>query len=247
MWGRWLIIAGVVAAVSGLAGCGGDTAVVTVTVNDQNTAATAPATDPTGDEPLTTLTGDDTGPTDTDQPPATETDGEPPSQTQPPTDARVERPDDFPNGGEAYLLDHLNPDVARHCTREDPDSLSRGAVAGLFCDTTAVFGARAFYDLFPNQDRMDASYGRYREAHDVPPNVGRCIPGRRATFRTPCENSLILNEDPTQVVGRMMVYDEAGETWMIAGLNPLRTLVFLTGPGTREVAGFWFGGAQPRL
>ena len=201
----------------------------------------------------------DTEPTDTDQPPATETDGEPPSQTQPPADepttdeqppandARVERPDDFPNGGEAYLLDHLNPDVARHCTREDPDSLSRGAVAGLFCDTTAVFGARAFYDLFPNQDRMGASYGRYREAHDVPPNVGRCIPGRRATFRTPCENSLILNEDPTRVVGRMMVYDEEGETWLIAGLNPLRTLVFVTGPGTREVAGFWYGGAHPRL
>ena len=252
---RTPVICSVVVAVAGafaLSGCGGTTTVVTITTGGQTTGpeTTAPTT------PGTTTGGDTQGaPTDTTAerttltalPTApTQTATVPTETSSDPDDVLVDRPADFPNGGEKYLLARLDPDVARRCTRQRADSLSRGAVAGLYCDTSGALGATAFYDLFPNRARLDASYGRYRRGNNVPLAQGQCVPGADKTPSSiPAEGTWNFARRPGVVQGRVMCFKSDDKVWLVTSHEAIRTLSFFSATRRKPVNDFWYGPGFP--
>lgn len=244
-----------VAAIGGalaLAGCGGTTTVVTVTTGGPTTATT---TTGSTDDGTTTAADTQSAPTDTTAgrttltalPTApTQTATAPPGTSTDPDDVLVERPANFPNGGEAFLLARLDPDVARRCTRQRADSLSRGAVAGLYCDTSRALGATAFYDLFPTRARLEASYGRYRRGNDVPLAEGQCVPGPKKTPSSiPAEGTWTFAQRPRTVQGRVMCFKSDDKVWLVTSHDAIRTLSFFSATRRKPVNDFWYGPGFP--
>ncbi len=220
-----------------LAGCGGTTTVVPASAPTTagTTAPAPPATDTRTAPPRTALPTPPT--TDAQTTPATGEDG-----------ARIRRPAGFPNGGEAYLLARLDPAVAPYCTREPSASRAGGSVAGLYCATAGRFGVDAYYDLFPTRARLEASYGRYRRANDVPLDSGDCVPGPgvRASG-IPSEGTWGYATNTARREGRVMCFRSDGRVWLVTSHNRIRTLSFFAADRRRQVNDFWYGAGFPSL
>lgn len=252
--GRTPVICAVaVAGALALAGCGGTTTVVTITTGG---TTTGPTTAGSATDGTTTTAADTQGvPTDTTAgrttltalPTApTQTATAPPGTSTDPDDVLVERPANFPNGGERFLLARLDPDVARRCTRQRADSLSRGAVAGLYCDTAGALGATAFYDLFPTRARLEASYGRYRRGNNVPLAQGQCVPGPKKTpSSVPAEGTWTFARGARDVEGRVMCFKSDDKVWLITSHDAIRTLSFFSATRRKPVNDFWYGPGFP--
>lgn len=205
-----------------LVACGGETSSSsrTVTVTTATPATTAPLTTPPA---ITTTATPPTAPAD----PAAPGDDT----------VLVDRPPGFPNTGERFLLARLDRDIARRCTREAPGDRSRGSIAGLVCETRSVYGARSYYELFRNRVGMEASYGRYREANDVPVARGQCVPaggGGRVPGDAPWGFGA---EAPSE--GRVMCFRANGQVWFITSVEKINVLAFATAQRFGAVDRFW--------
>lgn len=235
-----------------VAACGGEETVVTVTGPPPTTGSTTTAQTPTTTADTTagttstpatvqtTLLPPPTQPATTTDP-ATTTSGDEPA---------VDRPADFPNGGEAYILARLHPDVAPHCTREDPDSRARGSVAGLYCDLRDSLGGSIYYDLFPRRAATAAAYHRYRRANDVPLGRGECTPaessGRRPTA-LPSEGTWSYTSDEATAQGRVMCFKANSRVWLVTSHDKVRVISFVSGTTRRQASDLWFGPAFPSV
>ncbi|MEQ9335604.1 MAG: hypothetical protein RJQ03_00260, partial [Miltoncostaeaceae bacterium] len=158
----------------------------------------------------------------------------------------VERPGDFPNGGERFLLARLDPEVARRCTRALADSLSRGAVAGLFCDGREAFGSAIHYELFPTRLATEDAYGRYRRANDVPLATGDCLAGPTPGPATPPAEASWRRGAPLGA-GRAMCFAGTEGRWLVSSHPPIRTLTFLLGDRAGALRDLWRERAAPSV
>lgn len=157
------------------------------------------------------------------------------------------RPDDFPTTGERFLLDRLDRDIARRCTREPEEDRSRGTIAGLSCETQAVYGARSYFELFRNRVAMEAAYSRYRSANHVPVARGQCVPpngGGRVPGDAPWGFG---TEAPSE--GRVMCFRADGEVWFVTSVEKINVLAFATADRFGPIDRFWrtvgIPGAEP--
>lgn len=228
-----------------LAGCGGTTTVVPA---GAPTTDEAPATEPA--PPRTSLpeppatTDASTDEASTTAPSGTATGG---TATAPGGDAPlIRRPAGFPNGGEKYLLARLHPDVVPYCTREPTRSRAGGSVAGLYCATAERFGVDAYYDLFPNRAQLEASYGRYRRANDVPLDSGDCVPGPGIRASSiPAEGRWGYADAGRRTAGRVMCFTADSRVWLVTSHTAIRTLSFFAADRRRQVNDFWYGAGFP--
>jgi hypothetical protein len=224
----WRVAVGAALATTclSLAACGGEaTSSRTVTVTGA-TSTPAPPTTPAVTAPTVTVI--QTAPATTA-----------PAAPEPPEDDRVlvDRPADFPNGGESFLLARLDRDIARRCTREPDADRSRGSIAGIVCETRSVYGARSYYELFRSRVGMEASYSRYREANGVPVARGQCVPaggGGRVPGDAPWGFG---SEAPSE--GRVMCFRSAGNVWFITSIERINVLAFATAQRFGSVDRFW--------
>ncbi|MGD9571989.1 MAG: hypothetical protein AB7V62_08905 [Thermoleophilia bacterium] len=220
-----------------LAACGGEsTAQRTVTVTS---AASVPAPPPATTAPVvtappvTSLTEPEPLPT------ATVSTVTAPAEPTTPADPEilVERPADFPNGGEQFLLARLEPDIQRRCTRESDADRSRGSVAGLICETASAYGARSYYELFRSRRGLEVSYGRYRSANGVPVARGECAPAGGGG-RVPGDGTWGFGPSaPTK--GRLMCFRSNGNVWFITSVESINVLAFATAKKFGDVDRFW--------
>jgi len=194
--GRTPVICAVaVAGALALAGCGGTTTVVTITTGG---TTTGPTTAGSATDGTTTTAADTQGvPTDTTAgrttltalPTApTQTATAPPGTSTDPDDVLVERPANFPNGGERFLL-AARPRRRPPLYRQRADSLSRGAVAGLYCDTAGALGATAFYDLFPPVPAWRRPTGATGAATTCPSHRANASPAQEDPSSVPAEGT----------------------------------------------------------
>ena len=237
-----LVAVGLAALAAAVAGCGGGTTTVTVSTPSPPPPSAPPPAPPPGGTVATTLqpppdtapvdttsvdtTSVDTTSVDTTSVDTTETvptatsettetvDTSDTSGTEPPPPT-VDRPADFPSGGEAFLLERVPQEVADQCTRESDDERSAEAIAGLTCDVTDTLGAKAYYELFRNRAGMEDTYERYRSANDVPVDAGGCV--RATAADLPGETAWHFNSTPNTEQGRSMCFrrDRDGSFWVI--------------------------------
>lgn len=222
---------GVVALALALSGCGGTSTVVPA--GDATGTSTNPTTAP-ADRPA----GATTRETETETPAAPSTTA-PVAPAPAPDDTGgvlVERPGDFPNRGEAFILARLHPDVARRCTRADPGTTAAGAVAGLQCDTEPAFGVAAFYDLFPTTALTAGAYGRYRRANGVPLEQGNCLAPRTRQRALPAEGAWRAGR--ALGGGRAMCLRSGDRVWLVSS-HPARIIAYLSAPTRAPLAPFW--------
>lgn len=156
----------------------------------------------------------------------------------------VERPAGFPDGGERFLLARLDPEIARRCTRALTDSLSRGAVAGLFCDGREDLGAAIHYELFRSRLATEDAYGRYRRANDVPLAAGDCL--RAGGDAAPAAESGWRLGAPLGA-GRAMCFAATRGRWLVSSHPPIRTLTFLLGDDSGALRRLWVRRAAPAV
>lgn len=206
-----------------------DPVVTTTTPAVPATTAAAPTTAPAATTPATPAPAADPGTTG-----AEDTGG-----------VLVERPAGFPNGGEAFLLARLHPEVARRCTRALADSLTRGAVAGLFCDGRETLGTALHYELFPTRLATEDAYGRYRRANDVPLDTGDCLAGP-ATGAAPAAEASWQRGAPLGF-GRAMCFAGTDGRWLVSSHPRIRTLAFLLGDDAAALRAAWARRAAPSL
>lgn len=228
----------VVAALGlGLAACGGETTSQrVVTVTSSASVPAPPTSAPVVTAPpvtVTVVTSPEPLPTDT-VPVVTA-----PAEPDPPADPEVlvDRPAGFPNGGEAFLLARLDPDIARRCTRETDADRSRGSIAGIVCETRSSYGARSYFELFRNLRGMEASYSRYRAANDVPVARGQCAPAGGGG-RVPGDGTWGFGENARNQ-GRLMCFRADGDVWFITSIESTNILAFATAPRLGPVDRFW--------
>lgn len=217
----------------GLAACGGESSgqrTVTIT-SEASVPAPPPPTAPAVTTPAVTAppaTVEATTPTVPD--PTTPVEPEEP-------EVLVDRPADFPNGGERFLLVRLDPDVARRCTREADSDRSRGSIAGIVCETQAAYGARSYFELFRNLNGLEASYSRYRSANGVPVARGQCAPAGGGG-RVPGDGTWGFGETARNQ-GRLMCFRANGRVWFITSVESTNVLAFAVAPRFGAVDRFW--------
>jgi hypothetical protein len=219
--------AAVAAACLALVACGGETTSSRTVTVTSTTPVTTPATTPA--ETTLATTAQATPP----PPPSAPVDPVPPEDDA----VLVDRPANFPNTGERFLLARLDRDIARRCTREASADRSRGSIAGLVCETQSVYGARSYYELFRNRVGMEASYGRYRQANGVPVARGQCVPaggGGRVPGDAPWGFG---PEAPSE--GRVMCFRTNGRVWFITSVEKINVLAFATAQRFGAVDRFW--------
>ncbi len=207
-----------------LAACGGETTSPrTVTVTSS----------PSVPAPLPTTPSVPTTP-DVTAPPAT-VEVTTPAPLEP--EVLVDRPAGFPNGGERFLLERLEPDVARRCTRESDDDRSRGSIAGIVCETQSAYGARSYFELFRNLNGLEAGYSRHRAANGVPVARGQCAPAGGGG-RVPGDGTWGFGENaPNQ--GRLMCFRADGRVWFITSVESTNVLAFAVARRFGQVDRFW--------
>ncbi len=200
-------------------------------------ASTTAAPFPTSGEALTAPTTPDPVVTAPTTPDPAATASTTPEVAPEEAEVLVERPDGFPNGGERFLIERLDRDVARRCTREPAGRLSKGALAGLDCDTLALFGARSSYELFRSRAAMEAAYGRYREAWKVPVARGQCVPAGGGGSVPGDATWGFGRRSPSE--GRVMCYRAGGDVWFVTSIEKIRVLAFARAPRFGAVSRFW--------
>lgn len=148
-------------------------------------------------------------------------------------DALVDRPADFPNGGEAFLLARLAPGVDElRCTREPADALTDGAIAGIWCDLGDTDGVQVYYDLFRNARAMQRAYASIRSSQGLSPNQG------------PCEGAARTGEgpwtwDPTGENGRIACFRKNNRLWYMWAQPSQRAIGFARGTDAAAVESYW--------
>lgn len=205
---RTAAVLAVVAACAGTAACGGEEAAgpETVTVTrEAEPADTVPTTlDPLDEEP-------------------------------PPQDDRTlpERPADFPNGGEAFVLARLSPGIdAERCTREPADARSDGAIAGVYCDLEQTDGVLAYYDLFRDAGTALDAYDAIRRSRDLAADSGGCRP-EHAEGEGPWSWSVSGEE------GRVACFRREGRSWYVWVQPAMRAVGFASADGPAAADAFW--------
>ena len=156
----------------------------------------------------------------------------------------TERPAGFPTTGERFLLARIDPDIARRCTREAPEDRSDDAIAGITCDTESVYGVRSYFELFRSRVAMETSYGRVRDANDVPVASGQCVPpggGGRVPGEAPWGFGA---EAPSE--GRVMCFRDGGEIWFVTSVEKANVLAFARSDRFGALDRFWRTAGIPR-
>jgi hypothetical protein len=222
------LVGAVTSTALALAGCDGTTTVVT----PATTTASPPGA---GTAPATTQERPRMSPSTATRPPAAVA----PDDTG---GVLVERPGDFPNRGEAFILARLHPEIARRCTRADADSIAAGAVAGLACETEAAFDVAAFYDLFPTAVSAAGAYGRYRRANGVPLERGNCLAAGAGAASLPAEGAWRAGR--ALGAGRAMCFRAGERVWLVSS-HPARVITYLSAPTRGPLAPFWRAAGAP--
>lgn len=149
----------------------------------------------------------------------------------------VERPPDFPTTGERFLLRRVAPDVARRCTREADGDRSEGSIAGIVCQTQAVYGVESYFELFRNRVATEAAYGSARDAAGVPVARGQCVPPGGGG-RAPGDATWGFGADaPSQ--GRVMCFREGDEVWFVTSVEAINVIAFARAPRFGALDRFW--------
>jgi len=202
------------------AGCGDDEqGVVTVT---------APAPAPAAPPPVTPPPPPTAAPTAPVAPP-TAVPPAPPAGPQ----AQVPRPADFPNSGEAVLLQRVNDEVEPFCTRSSEGDAAEGSTASLICDLRARNGLQVFIEGFPSATEMDAVFDSLREGQEIAPASGDCFRGSppgEGPYGTP----------GSAVSGRALCYaDSDGDFWLVWTEDATVTLLWAFSDDPAAVTQFW--------
>ena len=157
-----------------------------------------------------------------------------PAETTPsPGDAPVDRPPDFPNGGEAFVMSHLSTGIDDSmCTREPEDALTDTAVAGVICELEATDGVTAYYDLFASTAAMTRAYASIRSSQGLTPNSARCVPPRTRGETT-------WTRDDTGERGRIACFRKNGQSWLMWSQPTTRTIGFARGGRIRDTYAYW--------
>ena len=203
--------------VGGMVGCGeaDDASVETVTVTT-GTPTPGPGTTAPDDDTLTTTPSSTVSTTPAEP-------GEDP----------VDRPPDFPNGGEAFVMSQLSSGIDdSRCTRETEDALTDTAVAGVICELEVTDGVTAYYDLFASTTAMARAYVSIRSSQGLTPNSARCVPPRTRGETT-------WTWDDTGERGRIACFRKNGQSWLMWSQPTTRTIGFARGGRIRDTYAYW--------
>jgi hypothetical protein len=128
--------------------------------------------------------------------------------------------------------------VRERCTREPVRDRSRGAIAGVVCETRSALGAKSWYELFPSVRALEASYARYRSAQDVPIGVRNCPNVRQPPL--PGETTWFYRQERDDIQGRVMCFRESdGDYWLIWTHESLRAMGFATARRYLSASVYW--------
>lgn len=218
---RAAVCASALALAGAMVGCGeaDDASLETVTVTTQ-TPSPSPGTTAPDDDTLTTMPSSTVSTT--------------PAETGPETgEGPVDRPPDFPNGGEAFVMSHLSTGIDdSRCTRETGDALTDTAVAGVICELEVTDGVTAYYDLFASTAAMARAYASIRSSQGLTPNSARCVAPRTRGETT-------WTWDDTGERGRIACFRKNGQSWFVWSQPSTRTIGFARGPRVQDVDAYW--------
>lgn len=213
-------VAAGLATVMALGGCASSReTVVNVTVT---TRATTVATVPTAPTTPTTVT-DFTSPT------ASTTSTAPTYTSSDPEQA------DYPNAGEAYLLELLPAPQRPMCDRAKPADRAANALATITCDMAATRNIRTFYDLFDSVAVLRRAYDAVRKGQRVERGQGPCT---RPNAPTKGENTW-SDAGKSVVRGRVMCFVSKGRYWIVWTQEDVRVLAWASSARRAAVREYW--------